>query len=201
MKYTKRNLKNLLVQYKGGGYDGCFWEWNYFLFDANGKFHVIAASGHRGIATREAAINLLNIGERKHYSTDEPYTYRLTDKSEVKSFQADCAPQHVAGVVGKVNEIYGKPVMFWECQECSRKQHDSEMFHDGYHGNGGIGVQMDGMLCSDCYSIGCCNYCGEYQSESLTPVYDPSHKYIEMDCCEYCAERVAKQRAEKSVTV
>lgn len=27
---------NILVQYQGGGYDGCIWEWNYFYIDKQG---------------------------------------------------------------------------------------------------------------------------------------------------------------------
>lgn len=39
---------NILCQYQGGGYDGCFWEWNYFYIDKQGGFHNIAASGRAG---------------------------------------------------------------------------------------------------------------------------------------------------------
>ena len=41
-------MKNTLVQYKGGGYDGCFWEWNFCYFDKDGVWHDIFSSGRRG---------------------------------------------------------------------------------------------------------------------------------------------------------
>lgn len=55
-----KNYKNLLVQYKGGSYDGCHWEWNYFLFDSVGVFYDIASSGCNGIDNEEEARELLS---------------------------------------------------------------------------------------------------------------------------------------------
>lgn len=186
----KKSFKNILVQYKGGGYDGCFWEWNYFLFDAKGTFHDLASSGWRGIKDRAAALKLLTIGERRHLSTDEPYIYSLTNKKHIDVFQAESAPQHVAGVVGKVNEIYGRPVLYWVCQDCEHKQYDGEMFHDGYKGNGGIGVQLLGMLCSDCYCGGLCGYCGDYDNDPKTCCLDSRGN--EFYACRWCAESLTK---------
>ena len=40
-----------IVQYKGGGYDGCFWEWNYAYYDRNGVFHSLYHSGRSGCPT------------------------------------------------------------------------------------------------------------------------------------------------------
>ena len=45
-----------LVQYQGGGYDGCFWEWNYCIVDDTKtptEFENIAASGRDGINNLE----------------------------------------------------------------------------------------------------------------------------------------------------
>lgn len=185
----QKAYKNLLVQYQGGGYDGCIWEWNYFLFDAEGVFHVVAASGYRGVTTETEARELLS---RKPERFDPVHIYRLNVKRDLHSFQSECAPDHVAGVVAKVNHIYGRDIMYWECQDCECKVYDGEMFHDGYHGNGGIGIVNTGMLCMDCYSRGCCSYCGEY--------YGPDElKYIESrgeDLCEYCFEKRAVAVAE-----
>jgi hypothetical protein len=179
-----KNPKNLLVQYKGGGYDGCFWEWNFFLFDEAGKFHDIGSSGRRAIKTEEKALDLLaGVEQEFSWSGPEFYRYDLTDPEALKEFQAETAASLVAGVVGKVNELYGRDVMYWECDECGNKQHDSEMFHSGYHGNGGIGVTMDGQLCMDCYSSGSCGQCGEYYGSS--ELDNEGH-------CQYCAEQLSE---------
>lgn len=47
---------NTIVQYKGGGYDGCFWEQNYAYFDGEGNFHNIVATGRNGCETEEAML-------------------------------------------------------------------------------------------------------------------------------------------------
>lgn len=177
MKFIpKRVLKNLLVQYQGGGYEGCFWEWNYFLFDHEGKFHVIAASGYKGITTRSAALAFLKAGK-------ESYSYRLTNKKELHAFQRENNPTHVAEVVAKVNDIYPKNVMYWVCDECGCRVIDNEVFYSGYHGDGGIGVVGEGKFCADCYCMHTCNDCGEFQSE---PMITDGCNY---DLCESCAAR------------
>ncbi len=190
--------KNLLIQYKGGGYDGCFWEWNYFLFDSEGKFHVIAASGRNGIRTETDARSYLangmtaddkRIGWKFRAKKNEDfYAYRLTFKKSLHEFQSECAATNVADVVAKVNEIYGHNVMYWKCDACSCKCYDADMYHDGYKGNGGIGVQMLGKLCMDCYSSGLCHSCGEYSSEDLVETDD---EY----CCKWCAESKQKEQS------
>lgn len=184
-KFTKP--KNLLVQYKGGGYDGCFWEWNYLLFDAKGKFHDIASSGRNGITQRDAALALMN--KKLRWASKDFYTYKLTSRKSLAEFQLEVAATHVAGVVSKVNGIYKKRRMYWECDECSRKQFNDDMHHDGYMGNGGIGVQMLGKLCGDCYHIGLCDSCHEYDSGEKIHVVTPNS---DLCCCEWCAESIKK---------
>lgn len=179
---NKKAYKDLLVQYRGGGYDGCHWEWNYFLFDAKGKFHNLASTGRRGIKTQEEAISILADDK------NPPFTYRLTVKKDLQEFQSKCAESHVLGVSKKVNEIYKSDVMYFECDECSNKiypQNDdceTSMYHTGYHGDGGIGVVMEGKLCSDCYSINACGFCG------FCGEYDENPEFNDDGKCRYCRE-------------
>ena len=49
----KRLPRNALTAYKGGGYDGCIWEWNYAYIDKQGRFRCLAATGVGGCRTRE----------------------------------------------------------------------------------------------------------------------------------------------------
>ncbi len=44
---------NILVEYKGGGYSGCIWEWNYFYIDKQGVFHDVFSSGRAGISNKQ----------------------------------------------------------------------------------------------------------------------------------------------------
>ena len=38
---------NKLVKYQGGGYEGCWWEWNFFMYDQDGEFYSIIATGQK----------------------------------------------------------------------------------------------------------------------------------------------------------
>ena len=49
-------MKNKLMLYRGGGYSGCFWEWNYCFWDGNGEWFNIYSSGKDGIESEKAAL-------------------------------------------------------------------------------------------------------------------------------------------------
>ncbi len=40
-----------MIVYRGGGYDGCIWEYNYAYIDENGEFHPVHATGSMGCKT------------------------------------------------------------------------------------------------------------------------------------------------------
>ena len=80
-----------LVQYQGGGYDGCFWEWNFFYLDGD-KFHDIYSSGRAGITTKEKALELLE-------SEDNFYTYNLDDKKDLRETSVEINPVYLKGIV------------------------------------------------------------------------------------------------------
>lgn len=189
-------FKNLLVQYKGGGYDGCHWEWNFFLFDEAGQFHDVGSSGRRAIKTREVAVALLNqpddVERSWHYV--EFYEYRLNVKKDRREFVSENAASNVAGVTRKVNDIYGRDLMTWTCNACENES-TGEMFHSGYRGNGGVGVTMMGQLCEDCYCSGICPHCGEYDDREQVEMGDD---YGCPDCAEYAEREKPKLELVKS---
>ena len=161
MKLTTNSvIKNRLVQYKGGGYDGCHWEWNAFLFDADGKFHNIATSGRNGVKDLSEAIETLN--------NDSPYIYKLND-SGIKEFVTECNEAFVKYISKAVNQAYGSDIIMIECQSCGDMTDPDYMFSTGYHGNGGIGIVETDFVCGDCYCSNSCGHCGEY----IGPDYDP----------------------------
>ena len=84
-------MKNVLVQYQGGGYDGCFWEWNFFFIDKDEKFHDIFSSGREGITNQKNADELLVSGK------DHVYQYDITTK---KGWEELCQASHPHLVIG-----------------------------------------------------------------------------------------------------
>lgn len=195
----QKKIKDLLVQYKGGGYDGCFWEWNFFLFDHSGKFHVIFESGRNGIKTEDEARALLKKPRREYRFVSEDYfTYNLTRQKKIREFANETAPTLVAIVTDSVNRIYGQNLMHWQCDECDKKNYTEEMHHDGYVGNGGISVSMQGKLCLDCYLLGVCENCEEYDSGEKTLFESVRGSGIRNDLyvCECCFEYLTENKRD-----
>lgn len=180
-----KTIRNILVQYKGGGYDGCFWEWNFFVFDGRGKFHDIASSGRRAIKTAEEAEALLS-KKPKHDFDDGYYKFNLTSKKSMAEFAEETNPRLVDVVATKLSKLFKKPLVSFECDECGA---DVEldggdyprMFHDphNYSGNGGVGIIQYGKLCEDCYLNHSCGYCGEFNEPEENNVDDDGH-------CKFC---------------
>lgn len=156
--------KDVLVAYHGGGYDGCFWEWNYFSYDSFGVFHNIFTSGHMGIKTEAEAEVLLQQAEMKEKNV---FAYDLTKEADIDDFQDSHAVPHVIGIVHKLNAgEFGKysQELFFRCDKCNDKVTDGGKAED-WHGCGGIESTADTKLCDDCYSKNTCSECGEYSEE------------------------------------
>jgi len=149
-------IKNKLFQYKGGGYDGCYWEWNFFLFDDKGNFHNLHSSGRKGIQNRNEAEKLLS---KDKYLTDI-YVYRLNREADKNELQKENAPDNIKALIETVNSIM-PDTLFFQCDVCEEKIYDPDMYHDGYHGNGGTGIVHTGQICLDCYNDNSCLNCGD----------------------------------------
>ena len=154
-------MKNVLVQYQGGGYEGCFWEWNYFFLDKEGSFHDIFSSGRGGIETAERAKELLA-------SDDTFYTYDMTDDKAIEDFSRECNVVNVTGVLQWFDDNPQDGIEFFVlCSECGERQTDmSELSLEEWHGCGGTQNTADKLLCPECISAGTCDCCNEYIGES-----------------------------------
>jgi hypothetical protein len=140
--------RNLLVQYRGGGYDGCMWEWNFFAWDSAGKFLNIFTSGYYGVKTEQEAEALLN-----NPYTSKIYQYNLTTEVAIDEFQAENNASNVIGVVNMLNEKtdskeYEFPRMWFICDDCEKRNFHG--YGDGLRGDGGIHASYTEKLCEDC---------------------------------------------------
>lgn len=153
---------NILVQYDGGGYDGCIWEWNFFYIDTDGVFHDIASSGTGGIDNQEKAIELIENGGNSF--SNRVFVYCLDNEEEMRSFATESACPHVLGVIRWFND-YNSPDAepFAICSECGCKIEDADEIRlIDWHGCGGIMSTADNLLCYECYACGICGCCDEY---------------------------------------
>lgn len=210
---TEKNV-NILVQYEGGGYDGCVWEWNFFYIDPQGNFENIFASGCGGIKTQEAADELIKNGSNSF--SNKLYIYHLDNREELKEFAKETNPALVQGVVRWFNNYNTEVQPFAVCGECGGEIDDADEIHcEDWHGCGGIMSQPETLICSECYSIGSCGYCGEYYGEeSEDMIYTAKQISEKWDLpkgvaervadnycpvCEYCLESLTKQELDRRI--
>jgi len=184
-------FKNVVIQYKGGGYDGCFWEWNFCYFDDNGIFHDIVSSGWLGAPT------VKKFNERfEEFEDDDYYVYGLDKPNEVKDFTDNALPEHVKGVA-RFLKYYGIELKV-KCDVCGFDFPASTIEFDGYHGVGGIAVQMDGCLCSDCYYANVCDMCEEYCDPIKDPLVDFNGKRLCLNCAPILSSMIIFEAIEKT---
>lgn len=170
------NLKDLLVAYHGGGYDGCFWAWNYFSYDKDGVFHNIVTSGHMGIKTEdEAKLMIDENSSNERGNRDKVYIYDLTKDGDIDDFQNSHAVPHVVKIVELLNagKEFGKysNELYFVCDECEEKITGTGYMED-WHGCGGIEMTADKKLCEDCHDNFRCSDCGEYVGENEISTYN-----------------------------
>jgi hypothetical protein len=152
-----------LIAYKGGGYDGCIWEWNYALYKDK-EYISIVATGYFGCKTKEEF-------EDRHGSIkneDDFYAYDFVQDGivyeipDLENHNLD----HIITVGSKLHDmgIYVQRT----CSMCGQKKliyGDEEgigWYSTGYKGAGGLMITSTGVVCEDCYCSNTCNYCSEF---------------------------------------
>ena len=177
-------MKNTLIQYKGGGYDGCFWEWNFSYYDADSQWHDIFSSGRQGCNNEADTIAML-----KENTDTDVYTYNLTSDKDIAEFITENAVHNVKAVAEYLSNNSEYEILV-PCDVCHNKVSTSEIQHTSYKGNGGIGIEMLGLVCDECHSIYACGYCGEYfdPDDKDGPMHQPMETQEECNKCKYCID-------------
>jgi hypothetical protein len=169
---------NTLVMYKGGGYDGCFWEWNYCFISPDGVFHDIASSGYNGIKDRD---EFIESWEGWHWKREQDRKENRSVRFQSPDYElyylgaspdehqdiftdfADAAPiSHLIGVAKWFNE-HNYPYEFKpRCDVCEERFSALDGKGTAIRGCGGVAMEYGEIICSDCADNGTCSYCGEY---------------------------------------
>ena len=137
-------MKCTLIRYKGGGYDGCFWEWNYAYFDSGGDFHDVFSSGRFALPEEQQVQDML----RNRGRDGDPELFDL-------DVMADC---------DHLNEINGSTVVAiaqWlesklgyellvQCDDCKQYVDLSDIELTDLRHEGGIIYSRHGKLCGKC---------------------------------------------------
>ena len=136
---------NMLIQYKGGGYDGCFWEWNYAFIAPDSEFVNLGSTGSAGCDTLE---ELEESYENK--KEGDFFLYDLNDKKALTEVPDEISVDHLIGVAGKLKEA-GHPVDFQpQCCKCETRFSVEFASPHNLVGIGGIALAHQDILCEDC---------------------------------------------------
>jgi len=170
-------MKDTIVQWRGGGYDGCFWEPNTGFFDANEVWHPIISTGAGARAT------LVDFNSQKDGHWGDDITYPIT-KEGCLEFQENIRADFFMSTLRRLSDA-GYAVYF-RCARCGAALPYDEFSSEfeGYRGDGGIGIIYEGPLCSECYNEGICERCHTYMGKE---------ELVE-DVCWHCWEYVKRAR-------
>lgn len=148
-------MKNTLLFYQGGSYPGCFWEWNFCFWDANGVWHDLYSSGKDGIKSEGKA--LIVASEIDMLDGIDSVT-DLTNKEAFRQFQQHNNAGLVLQIAQELNENYDYNIELTCCEcECSFVADRSE---------GDIAIDDDEIVCYECLVAGTCDCCNEYVGDT-----------------------------------
>ncbi len=175
---------NILVQYRGGGYDGCIWEGNYFYIDKQGTFHNIQSSGCAGIDNKQNAMELIE------QDKDSTYVYDLDNKQDIGAFSRESHAAHVSGVLQWFEDNPDTGVEFFAvCSVCSGHVDTDDLIVEGQE-----------IMCYNCFSLGKCPCCEYYVGVDEMIGVDSdehhNHSYICSGCKKYHDEEREQEQLE-----
>jgi hypothetical protein len=138
------HLKNCIVAYEGGGYDGCMCEWNYAYFDKEGKFADIYSSGIAGCKT-------YSVFKYKVTQMDMQYdVYFIGNKKDMITFANHESVVNVLRVAAWFRNNNIDVVFEFTCK-CGKTQKITKRTTGvGLHGIGGIRMDYTDFRCSSC---------------------------------------------------
>ncbi len=158
-------MKNKLITYQGGGYDGCIWEWNFGIFDDDGEFHDIYSSGCDGCENEKEMIEFINDTHNIKHGN-----FSIWDMSKKEyGFTNILMGGIVVELVRRLNDDFWDYGMIphevtYECDGCKNDVGSFGGLSVNPVGCGGIVIMDDTKICEECYSLDRCFNCGEYES-------------------------------------
>ena len=179
--------KNSVVCYKGGGYDGCFWEYNFAYIDGEGNFHDIFSSGYKGAK---------NIEELLDRITTRPEGYSVYEMGDFNDRQLLASSESVVNVL-RIGHFFKDHPEFEvslsaQCDLCGKRVDVVDCHPEGFHGCGGMEIVADDIICDNCYSSHTCWDCGDFDRDPLVGEFtkeDGTAIELRGSVCQHCLER------------
>jgi hypothetical protein len=192
-----------LVVYKGGGYDGCFWEYNTFLVTDVDEIVDVHSSGTQGVWNRGFRWG----GDKPEFDFDN--LLRAVDEPDMAAdLNTEIGRKEINGYIGcyalavarKLEELEeedeNRDVYHVEikCCECGNYFDSTEELStdSGYdHGNGGVGIENDHVVCHDCFTSTQCDGCHDrYKEGEGTSTSNGTY-------CKWCIDQARKKFSDE----
>ena len=152
-------MKNTLIQYRGGESTDRAWEWNFALFDDQGRFHNLRSTGANGIKTAQETEKLL------FDSAVHTFTYDLSRrkrKQSIHEFMSENVKENAIDIADLVNEVYDESMITMSCPECDLVVDPGRMKSTRCGDKKHCGPADEEFVCSSCYNAGLCPHCRNY---------------------------------------
>lgn len=167
-------FKHKVFIYSGGGFSGCFWEWNICFWDKDGKFHNAHSTGHDGIKDEKDALETVKLLKKNQKTGDKDYNHPLssrinnetmlldyTKKKDCEEIAEWCASL-VQGIVKFIEETLNEDhEIYIKCHVCGKTGQDLDDFTLDDERHQGITGWHESFQCNNCRSEFSCTYCNE----------------------------------------
>jgi hypothetical protein len=182
-----------LVVYEGGGYSGCFWEYNAFLIDSEGQFHDLLSSGALGLRTEDEAAYRLVDGSPYTQDSYNAECIDLTSKNSIAKFSEEYNATLVLTLLTKIAEKpqaddYPLVVVCGTCGQLVDPDSAPELTSLGH--DGGLAYSHRDIMCSECAQERTCEGCGDLYDDPIESSKDLDRH------CGYCVAALAEKEHE-----
>lgn len=199
---ARHDLHRPVLIFQGGGYSGCFWEWNAIFFKPGSPYFpeedqpaVSGTGGERVLeAAKEGGLQAAVQAAKgsEWVRSDKSWHLCTTDKS-----WAEFDAEFNKGFVRSVCKAADRKC---QCQKCKRWFYADEIVHTGYRGDGGIGIQFDDNHCLECADELHESYCAQslWRYESMADRVRAIQQHNEENAC--AVSVFAARRAEAPIS-
>lgn len=200
-------MKNTIVYWRGGGYDGCIEEPNMGFFDGDGEWHPTISTGCDALDTKEDVEAEMKKQEDPNvpdYQKTGLLTFPIEGKHPLKWLCTHVRTDYVAVLADALVEAGYSVDM--KCDGCGKwfSSYDYKfsdivgiMTASGfYKGDGGIGTIATDIWCDDCRNTAECPACNNMTNPTTKDLkdkgywkeqdFDKKFAYDELGICEFC---------------
>ena len=203
-------MKNTIIYWKGGGYDGCIWEPNMGFFDGEGEWHPVISTGCGALDTKEdveAEMKKQEDPNVKDWDKKDILTFPIEGEHPLEWLCTHVRIDYVAVLADALAEAGYSVDMKCDC--CGEWFYSDDykfgdivgiMSDSGfYKGDGGIGVIVTDIWCDDCRLNSECPVCydinlpppNKRKDDAYMKELDFGVRFAldELGVCEYCWDR------------